>query len=585
MHGNTDNYDHTTLRSISTLGDLREFILTCDLKPDKRNLIRSAIKRIDELVGHGALDLPADPRVIFPLLARVSPAMAGMEAGSFANTLSRLRTAFRLAAPHLGNLRSQKPLKGHWRTLQETLDAKAKRMLSRLFHFAARQGWQPADITDAHMERFASYLREEAMVIHWDTTVRQTIKAWNRLAASGHGALGPLTPPALKRTSYWIPPENWPESLRADVEALLSKLANPNLFSNRRVRKLKPGTIGQYRQMISTLVSAATRDGVPLTQLTALAVAVHPDQVVRALAFLAARAGGTITGTMMQMMVRVRVIADMCQLPDSERAELEAIWENLVLNAPPELQRRHMARKNRLLLERLGHDQHFADLIHTLPDRLANEARAKKESQFAPVLMRTATAIDLLLTCSMRRENLVCLELGKSIKRVGQPPNHRWVIELTPEEVKNEQPLRYRIDGSTAALLEDYLAHWRPKLCEKPNRWLFPGPDGTSIDPRTMARAIQTQSRRVLGVAISPHQFRHISAESFLLAHPDKLDLISEHLGHRDRNTTRRYYARSKQKQASRIYHEHALKVRQEAARRLARRTRKRRPSGEESEQ
>ena len=581
MHGNAHNYNHTTFRSIATLGDLRDFILTCDLKPEKKNQIRSAIKRVDELVGHGALDLPADPQVIFPLLGRISPAMAGMEAGSLANTLSRLRTAFRLAAPRLGSLRSRTPLAGHWRTLQETLDAKAKRMLARLFHFAARQGWQPTDITDAHIERFASHLREEAMVMHWEATVRQTIKAWNRLAASGHGALSPLTPPAPKRTSYWIAPESWPESLRADVEALLSQLGNPNLFSGRKVRKLKPSTIAQYRYMISTLVSAAVRDGVPLASLTSLAVAVHPDQVVRALAFLAARAGGTVTATMMQIMIRVRVIAGMCQLPEAARAELEAIWENLVLNAPPELRRRHMARKNRMLLERLGHDQHFADLIQTLPDRLANEARAKKESRFAPALMRTAMAVDLLLTCSMRRENLVSLELGKSIKRVGQPPNHRWIIDLTPEEVKNEQPLRYRIDGPTAALLEEYLAHWRPRLCPKPNGWLFPGPDGNAIDPRTMASAIQTQSRRVLGVALSPHQFRHISAESFLLAHPDKLDLISEHLGHRDPNTTRRYYARSKQKQASRIYHEHVLKVREEAGRRVARRSRKRPIGGE----
>jgi len=43
----------------------------------------------------------------------------------------------------------------------------------------------------------------------------------------------------------------------------------------------------------------------------------------------------------------------------------------------------------------------------------------------------------------------------------------------------------------------------------------------------------------------------------------------------RDPNTTRRYYARSKQKQASRIYHEHVLKVREEAGQRLARRSRR----------
>ena len=404
MHENAHNYNPTTFRSISTLGDLRDFILTCDLKPETKNQIRSAIKRVDELVGHSALDLPADPQMIFSLLEGISPAMAGMEPGSFANTLSRLRTAFRLAASHLGRSRSNAPLTGSWRELQDKLQTKTKRVLSRFFHFAARQGWQPTDITDVHITRFASHLSEDVMVVGWEMIVRRTIKAWNQLASGGQGTLNPLTPLPAKRTSYWIAPEKWPQSLRADVEALLNELGNPNLFSARKVRKLKPGTIRQYRYMITTLISAAVGDGVPLEKLMSLAVAVHPDQVVRALHFLAARAGGTVTSTMLQMMIRARVIAGLCQLPEAALAELDAIWENLLLHAPPELRLRHMARKNRVLLERLGHDQRFADLIQTLPDRLAHEARAKQDSRFAPALMRTALAIDLLLTCDAARE-------------------------------------------------------------------------------------------------------------------------------------------------------------------------------------
>jgi integrase len=265
----------------------------------------------------------------------------------------------------------------------------------------------------------------------------------------------------------------------------------------------------------------------------------------------------------------------MCKLPSDQREELEAIWFNLEANAPPERQRRRMAAKNRALLERLEHDLRFAALVHTLPRRLANDARAVKNSRYAAALMRTAVAVDLLLTCSMRRENLVSLELDRSIKRVGKPPHSKWIIHLNPEDVKNGQELRYELEGETAELLEEYLTHWRPKLCEKPNSWLFPGPDGEAINPKTMAYAVQSQSKRVLGVAITPHQFRHISAESFMLAYPDKLDQISEHLGHRDRNTTRHYYARSKQKQASRVFHSHVLKLRDEAAGHLTRRRRR----------
>lgn len=566
-------------RAISTLGDLRDFILASDLPAAKKNPIASAIKRADELIGHGALDLPANERLIFERLEQLSAAMAGVTEGSLANMKSRLRKAYHLARGRLVNPRSRFPLKGEWGELQASLDTRIQRAASRLFHFAAGLGILPRHMSQAVIERFEMYLRDEAMVGHWEGTLRGSIRAWNSLAAAREN-LPALTPPPVKRTSYWIPPADWPLGLRDEVEALLDELANPNIFRGRKVRKLKPGTVGQYRHMTSTLVSAIVGDGVPLARLTSLRVALHPDHVARALAFLAARGGGSVTATMIQMMIRVRVMASICGLPTDQQEELDAIFHNLEEAAPPERLRRSMTAKNKALLDRIEHDKQFASLVYTLPDRLAADARAKQGKRSAPALMRTALAIHILLLCSVRRENLIGLELDRSIKRFGKPPHAKWIINLTPDEVKNHQELRHELEGPAAELLEEYLDHWRMKLSDKPNPWLFPGPDGEPIDPKTLASHIQAQTKRVLGVEITPHQFRHISAETFLLAHPDKFDLMSEHLGHRDRNTTRRYYARAKQKQASRAYREHVLKVRNEAKRHLTGPGRKLKRSG-----
>lgn len=392
---------------------------------------------------------------------------------------------------------------------------------------------------------------------------------------AGNEDIAQLTPPALQRTSYWINQQLWPGRLRADVHAVLERLQNPNLFAGRRVRKLSANTVKQYGHMIRTLVSAQVHSGVALENLQCLADTLAPDHVSKALGFLANRGGGKITATMLHMMLKVRVLADMSGLPADQRDELEEIWFNVEANAPSSLNRRQMAGKNRVLLEQLEHDQRFADLIHTLPQRLAHEARTSKHPAET---MRTALAIDLLLICSMRRENLIRLELGTSIRKV----DGRWIIEIAAEDLKNDQPLRFKLEGESVLLLEDYIAHWRPALSDTPNPWLFPGPDGKVIKAFTMTTAIQAHTKRVLGVAISPHQFRHISAETFLLANLDKLDMMSDHLGHRDRNTTRNYYARSKQKQASRAYQEHVLKARAQASVRLViRRRRSTRKGGE----
>lgn len=558
--------------AVLTLGDLYAFVGKSNLPASVKGPIRSAIKRTDQLVGHGALDTQSNAAFIMKRLEAWSPAMARMSGPAFANMKSRLRAAFRLAEPRLIKSRSRPALKGAWRVLQDSLDVGPQRKLSRLFHYAAAQGWNPTDITEQCLVRFASYLRDEAMVGDWDKLLRSTIRAWNHLPqVEKEGGLQRLVPPPPKRTPYWIPSNQWPDGLRTDVEALIQRLSKPNLFGGTKVRKIKPATVTQYGHMMSTLVSAAVGSGIALAGLQRLSDALAPNVVSAALTFLGERGGDKITPIMIQMMIRVLVVAEITGLPESDRKELRAMFGNVEKHVPPECQRRQMASKNRALLERLENDQQFADLIHTLPDRLAKGARAQgADSRSGPSLFRTALAIDLLLTCSMRRENLVSLQLGKSIRRMGNPPNHFWIIEIDAEKVKNSQALRFKLQGASAGLLEEYITKWRGRLSAVPNEWLFPRVDGTMTDPKSLAQSIQKHTRRVLGVAISPHQFRHISAETFLLEHPDKLILVSEHLGHRDPNTTRNTYTRSKQKQASRIYQDHALQVRDEAGRRLA---------------
>jgi integrase len=568
--------------AVLTLGDLYAFVGRSNLPASAKGPIRSAIKRADQLVGHGALDTQANAAVLMKRLEVWSPAMAGMSRAAYANMKSRLRAAFRLAEPRLAKSRSRPALKGAWRTLQDTLEVGPQRKLSRLFHYAAAQGWSPSDITDHCLVRFASHVRDEAMVGDWDKLLQATIRTWNHLPqVEKEGSLQRLAPPPPKRTPYWIPSDQWPDGLRTDVEALIQCLSKPNLYAGTKVRKIKPATVAQYGHMMSTLVSAAVGSGIALNRLQRLSDALAPDMVGAALTFLSERGGDKVTPIMIQMMIRVLVVAEITGRPALVREELKAMLGNVQTNAPAECQRRHMASKNRALLERLENDQQFADLIHTLPDRLAKGARAQgADSRSGPALFRTALAIDLLLTCSMRRENLVSLQLGKSVKRMGNSPNHFWIIQIDAEEVKNYQPLRFKLQGVAAALLEEYVTQWRSRLSAVPTDWLFPRVDGTMLDPKSLALAIQKHTKRVLGVAISPHQFRHISAETFLLEHPDKLALMSEHLGHRDANTTRTYYSRSKQKQASRIYQDHALEVRDDAGRRLAKlKPKQRRPS------
>ncbi|MDD3798842.1 MAG: tyrosine-type recombinase/integrase [Novosphingobium sp.] len=335
----------------------------------------------------------------------------------------------------------------------------------------------------------------------------------------------------------------------------------------KRTKPLKPATVQQYRYNATVLVSALVHTGTPISALARLSDVVSPANVDRTLQFLRDRAGGVITPQMFQLALRVRVIARWCNMSANDLARLDLIFYSV---RDQREYRRGMTAKNRALLDKLD-DQRFADRVQLLPAILLERATKNPNKRGAAALARTAMAIELLLVCSVRRANLVGLELGRSIRKIGHGSDAFWIIEHDASEVKNEEDQRFPLLEPTAAMLEIYLKDWRPRLCPDPNPWLFPSADGSCIDPRTMAHAIGAQSKRELGIVITPHQFRHISAELYLQDNPEGIFTVSQHLGHRDVNTTRYYYARPKQRQASQHYQEHILRSRETARIRIKR--------------
>lgn len=292
-------------KEISTLGDLHAFIGNCELPNTRRAEIRSAIKRADDLVGHGALDLAANPAKLLTALERYSPAMAGMSVGGFANLKSRLRAAFKLASPHLISTRTVR-LKGEWLKLNEQLAEREQRDLSRFLRFAFAAGWKPGEIGDDHVERFAVHLRDEAMIVACDEVVRETIRAWNRMVSQiPQTSLQSLTPRAPKRTSYWIDPATLPESMQADIKAFLAYLSEPSIFASRSRQRLKPATVAQYRHGIVMLISSLVETGEDVASMTSLREVVTAEKVEKALFYLHKRFNQRITTGMILMAARV----------------------------------------------------------------------------------------------------------------------------------------------------------------------------------------------------------------------------------------------------------------------------------------
>jgi integrase len=563
-------------KRVATMRDLCDLILQSKLPPPRKAELCSAVKTVNRLTGHGVMDQAANLLAILHALEQISPAMAGLSVGAYANVKARVRAAFKLARPEMVSVRNVE-LSPPWRALGEAMAKREQLLLSRFLRFGTFSGWQPEDICDAHIERYRSFLDATSAVTQPGEVIRNTIRAWNHVARllPTYG-LNAVTPPAPKRTGYWIPRATWPEALNADVDAFLDSLLAPSFLTKSKIPKLKPATVDQYESVLITVVSALVALGDPLTGMTSLGLVVSPSKIERVMVFLHERYAGRVTSGMEIIAARSRRAATWCKLSDEELAACDDLLGRLGRDAEP---RRGMTQKNQTLVERLD-DPQFRDLFLILPITLMQSARKTHHAGFAASSARTAVAIELLQTCSMRRANLASLKLGKNIKKTGLGKDAFWVIEFEAEDVKNARPLRFTLPKESAELLEDYLENWRPYYCAAPNDWLFPSPGGRPPQARSLAHDISRKSKQALGVAVTPHQFRHLSASIYVANNPNNLAVASEDLGHASLDTTRSFYLRSQQKAASRVYQNKLGLDRALAVERTTKISRRRRATG-----
>ena len=149
----------------------------------------------------------------------------------------------------------------------------------------------------------------------------------------------------------------------------------------------------------------------------------------------------------------------------------------------------------------------------------------------------------------MRLGNLSTLRLGETISKVGAAG--QWVIDIPGVQVKNGQPLRFRLlpeIGRAPRMVPVEMARAVRgpvvPLALPPQQW-------SARQRHHLSNMMAVRTRKQLGVRITCHQFRHLTAELYLQHDPNGLGIVSQHLGHRDFSTTRQYYAREQTRLAT----------------------------------
>ena len=101
----------------------------------------------------------------------------------------------------------------------------------------------------------------------------------------------------------------------------------------------------------------------------------------------------------------------------------------------------------------------------------------------------------------------------------------------------------FQVRSVPTDLIDEYVHEFRPVLLRGTNAsWLFPGEDSQPKNKLLFGKQITERIQMATGLRITPHQFRHAAAALYLKHHPGNYETVRQFLGHRDIQTTIRFY-------------------------------------------
>ncbi len=537
----------------------------------RRRDLCSALRRMARMTGKPLERLPAELSLLRPLLNDIRPAAHGISAKTFAN----LRSNFMAAVRHAGVVEARpQELTPAWQALHAALPTQRLRHgLSRFCRWCARNDLLPSGLDGDSVEIFRDWLATNALIQNPHRYARQVATLWNEAveALPDHGLRAVVPPAAPSNRPRRLPLSAFPDSFRTDLAAYLAERADPDPFDpNAPPKPAKPGTIKLLRDQLRLAANALVergRDPATITSLRDLVEAEAFKEIQRQL--LAEHDGnGSYWGEGVRKCL-MTIARHWCRLSDDQLKELRLLSRRVPKPEPG------LTAKNRAFLRQFDDEANLARLLH-LPERLFREAKRAPADLKAARKAQIALAIEFLLNCPVRADNLLALQLDRHILRPAGPRGPAFLC-LEPAEVKNEVRVDFELPDRLHRMIDDYVANFLPLFgCEED--FLFVTREGKQRRYGTLALQVCRTIRNRTGLKATLHQFRHLAAKLFLEERPGNYEALRQLLGHRSIETTIRSYAGVQTRQAARL-HDQVLQDRRAALRHLDKPRRRPRPS------
>jgi integrase len=523
-----------------------------DLTSAQRTHWACALRRIAKALGRPAESIAARWGAVALKVNQLHHTDSGIEWKTLANHKANAKRALHWFQKENHLPKRGVPLSPEWKALRRQLtDLSRKAKLSGLIRYCSLMSILPSRVDDTVVDDYIRY-RGKTTALATDTKARRAIaRAWNAARRLRGWPQQTLTEPPLKATAEWPRWEDFPLSLRQEVDTYLASLSRPRRgVDGKRLSPCKASTIRTRRNDLVSLAKKAVRLGTDIERLVSLSELLNPNFVERTIDNEWEQAGPEPKTTTIDLGKKVLAVARSVGLEPTALAHLDEIRAKL-----EKYRKEGLTPKNMKLIRQILNSEVWARVVN-YPTQLMKEARSRKDHapMKAAVMAEVAVAIAILTVAPIRASNLANIRLDENLVLPGGPGSN-YLLVFPHHDVKNRVDLTFELDDYVTGLIEEYVQDYRPTVLRGANAdWLFPGMSGGCKDPHLFGIQITDRIQKATGLRITIHQFRHAAAAIYLRHHPGDYETVRRLLGHRSIRTTINFYCGLETIQASREF-------------------------------
>jgi hypothetical protein len=510
-----------------------------DLSEQRRRHWVCSVRQLAKWLNRPTAVIPARWHAVRSPVSELHHARLGVTAKTLANHRSNTRAALRWFGNEHDVPQRGVRLTPEWVRFCNALQKRIRQRLYSLVRYCCGRGIAPSAVDDDIFDQYWRYRTETTGRASNNTQRRFMVRAWNASLATIDGwTLQELTEPPLKITNpAW---EAFPKGLRQDIDNYLASLAKVHrTLAGKRIQPCNPTTIATRRAELVAMARMAIRLGVSIASLNSLGALLHPDVIEKVIDAYWRKNGDEPKIFTVNLGWKVLRMAH--ETGSFDKTELGRLDDMRI--ALEQHRSEGLTPKNLTLVRQVLTEGVWSEVI-SLPLVLMQRARtAQYHSPVkAGVMAQLAIAIAIETFAPVRLRNLSRIELGKNLIKPGGPNTSYWLV-FPNYDVKNRVDLNFKFDQPLTDLIDEYIHEFRPALLRGANSsWLFPGENGEPKNGLQFSKQVTERVQKTIGIRITVHQFRHAAAAIYLKHHPGDYETVRRLLGHRNIQTTSKFY-------------------------------------------